>query len=45
MKKDPLIYIEHMQACVLKIREYTAGMDENHFLSSSLVQDAVIRNF
>lgn len=45
MKKDPLIYIEHMQTCIRRIREYTDGLDKDQFLESHLIQDAVIRNF
>ncbi|MBK7762100.1 MAG: DUF86 domain-containing protein [Bacteroidetes bacterium] len=45
MKKDSIIYIEHIQNCILKINEYTIGLNEVDFLSNSLIQDAVIRNF
>lgn len=45
MKKDPLVYIEHISSCISRIKEYTEGMDENGFLKNNLIQDAVIRNF
>ena len=44
MKKDSLIYIEHINACINRIIEYTTGFDEDSFLKNSLIQDAVIRN-
>jgi uncharacterized protein with HEPN domain len=45
MKKDPIIYLEHIRACISRIRVYTEGIDENSFMQNNLVQDAVIRNF
>lgn len=43
MKQDRL-YLEHIREAIGKIDSYTAsGRDE--FLHSSLIQDAVIRNF
>ncbi|MFA5299925.1 MAG: DUF86 domain-containing protein [Lutibacter sp.] len=45
MKKDPIIYIEYISACISRIKEYTAGIDEDGFLKNNLIQDAVIRNF
>ena len=44
MKKDPLIYLNHMLECTRKIQQYTAGLDQEAFLNQSLVQDGVIRN-
>lgn len=44
MKKNPIIYIEHIDASISKIKEYTNGIDEASFLANSLIQDAVIRN-
>ena len=37
-------YLGHMLQAMERIDRYTAGMDEGTFLSSELVQDAVIRN-
>jgi uncharacterized protein with HEPN domain len=45
MKKDDLVYIRHMADSLKKILAYTAGMDKKSFLSNSLVQDGVIRQF
>lgn len=45
MKKDPIIYIEHISTCISRIKEYTQGIDEDGFLKNNLIQDAVIRNF
>ncbi len=45
MIKNPIIYIEHINICIKRIKEYTEGLDENDFLKENLVQDAVIRNF
>ena len=44
MKKDPLIYLNHMLECTRKIQQYTAGLDQEAFLNQPLIQDAVIRN-
>jgi len=45
MQKDNLIYIHHIQDCIFKIDNYTATFTSDNFLTNSLVQDAVIRNF
>jgi uncharacterized protein with HEPN domain len=45
MKKDELIYLDHIRDCISRIRIYTTGMDEKGFMQNQLVQDAVIRNF
>jgi uncharacterized protein with HEPN domain len=45
MKKNPIIYVEHISACISKIKEYTEVINENDFLKNNLIQDAVIRNF
>ncbi len=44
MKKDPIIYIEHISVCINRIIVYTEGIDEIGFLENNLIQDAVIRN-
>lgn len=41
--KDEKVYIAHILRCISKIEEYVAGGSEV-FSSSSLVQDAVLRN-
>ena len=45
MKKDPIIYIEHISVCISRIKEYTKGIDEDAFLNNNLIPNAVIRNF
>lgn len=45
MKKDPLIYLQHILNSIHLIQEYTSGMDEAIFLQNQLVEDASIRNF
>ena len=45
MKKNDLIYINHILDFVLKIIEYTTNITESDFLENTLIQDAVIRNF
>jgi len=45
MKKDEHIYIKHISDSINKILEYTRGLSEQEFLSKTMVQDAVIRQF
>jgi uncharacterized protein with HEPN domain len=40
--KDNSVYIEHMLDCIHRINEYVESKEQ--FYSSTLVQDAVIRN-
>lgn len=37
-------YLGHILAAIERIQRYTHGLDEAGFLSSELIQDAVIRN-
>jgi len=41
--KDDRVYVQHILRCISRIQEYTRGGREA-FFSSSLIQDAVIRN-
>ena len=41
--KDDRVYVRHILRCISRIEEYTQGGREA-FFSSSLIQDAVIRN-
>ncbi len=41
--KDDGVYIEHMLACIQRIKDYTQG-NKALFFDSTLVQDAVVRN-
>jgi uncharacterized protein with HEPN domain len=48
MSRDPLRvldYLEHILEAIGRIHSYCEDIDEVTFLSSSLIQDAVIRNF
>ena len=44
MKKEPVIYLNHISDCIIKIQAYTDGINEDEFLNNSLIQDGVIRN-
>lgn len=37
-------YLDHILRAIERIDRYTVGMDEQAFLASDLVQDAVLRN-
>ena len=43
MKSDTL-YTIHIQECIDRIQSYIAGIDQDKFMDSSLIQDAVLRN-
>ena len=45
MKKDPVIYLNHILESISRIKEYTEKVNKEEFLDSKLIQDAVIRNF
>ncbi len=48
MSRDPLRlkdYLGHILEAITRIHEYVEDLDEVGFLSSHLLQDAVIRNF
>lgn len=38
-------YLGHVLEAIERIEQYTGDMDEQKFLESNLIQDAVIRNF
>jgi uncharacterized protein with HEPN domain len=38
-------YIEHIREAINRIEAYVDGLDQSAFVESTLVQDAVIRNF
>ncbi len=44
-KRDFILYLDDMILSMQKIEEYTADYDFNKFKETSLVVDAVIRNF
>ncbi len=39
MKKNPIIYLNHIHDCITKIKDYTKGMNHDDFLNNSLIQD------
>jgi len=43
--KESKIYLEHILESIHQIKEYTKDITQKDFLSSRLIQDAVIRNF
>lgn len=43
MKKNDLIYLNHILNSIKRIDEYTAGMENGDFLFNNLVQDGTIR--
>lgn len=43
MKRDPLMYVEHILESIAAIEEYLRGMTRPVFLKRPLVQDGVIR--
>ena len=48
MSRDPLRladYLEHIQEAIDRIYKYCSDIDEPTFLSNSMIQDAVVRNF
>lgn len=48
MSRDPRRlqdYLEHILQAIKRIKSYCSDIDENGFLESHLIQDAVIRNF
>jgi uncharacterized protein with HEPN domain len=44
-KQRLLDYLDHIVQAIARIHDYVQDMDEPAFLASSLVQDAVVRNF
>jgi uncharacterized protein with HEPN domain len=42
--KDDELYKIHIKECIAKIEGYISGIDLDTFLSSAIVQDAVLRN-
>ncbi len=42
--KDDKLYLIHISECIERIESYVKQMDKEEFMSSTLVQDAVLRN-
>lgn len=45
MKKDIIIYLEHILEAIQAILHFTKDLDEEAFYKSDLIQSAVIRKF
>lgn len=43
MKKEPRVFLEDIMEAILRIEEYTHGIDEEDFYEDFKTQDAVIR--
>lgn len=43
MKKDPIVFIEHILECIELIEEYTKGVTKEEFFKLRQLQDSVIR--
>lgn len=43
MNKDNLVYLEHIFDWIVRIEEYTKGVDYKNFTNNNLVQAGVIR--
>ena len=43
MTHDDAVYVQHILDAIGKIETYCAGSDEAYFLSTPMLQDAVIR--
>jgi uncharacterized protein with HEPN domain len=42
--KDDRLYLIHIKECIERIESYLGNADRRKFLSSTLLQDAVVRN-
>ena len=43
MKKEPVIFIDHILECIELLEEYVGGITKDKFFNSVQLQDAVIR--
>ena len=43
MKKEPIVFIEHILECIELIEEYTREVTKEEFFKSKQLQDSVIR--
>ena len=43
MKKDPVVFLDHVLECIKIIEEYAVGKSKTDFLESLQFQDSVIR--
>ena len=45
MIRDDAVYLRHIRDAINRIEDYVAGLDNDAFMNSNLIQDAVIRQF
>ena len=45
MIRDDAVYLRHILDAINRIEDYVAGLDNDAFMNSNLIQDAVIRQF
>ncbi len=43
MKKEPLVFIGHIEECIGAIESYMRGKTKSEFLADRMLQDAVVR--
>lgn len=43
MKKDPIIFIKHIQNCITDIEHFSKGLSKSDFLKNNLKQSAIVR--
>jgi uncharacterized protein with HEPN domain len=43
VKKNPKVFLEHIQESILLIEEYATGLSKADFLKKRFLQDAIIR--
>lgn len=43
MKKDPLLYLDHIIESIEALEKYTTNLSKEDFLNSLLIQDAICR--
>lgn len=42
MEKNPALYLEHILDCIIKIKEYTKGINQDDFLTNELIQELLL---
>lgn len=45
MKKNDLVYVDHILNSLEKIKRYISGLSKDEFLKDTKTQDAVVRQF
>jgi len=42
--KDDMLYLIHISECIGRIETYLSGRTKEEFMSTTLLQDAILRN-